>query len=109
MHAVRLGLLAMLLATTACSRPRAADVLDGGVRDGGVPVPPDDQLYLRDGWAIRSSAEVGSGGAELSTPGHDAGDWTSATVPSTVLAALVAAGVYPDPYVGDALESISQA
>jgi len=100
---LRLALLALFLAAVACGGSSSPPP-DGGE----VPVPPDDRLFLHDGWAIQSSAQITASGAELSTPGYDASGWTATTVPSTVLAALVAAGVYPDPYVGDALASIPQ-
>ncbi|MGO9263133.1 MAG: glycoside hydrolase family 2 protein [Bryobacteraceae bacterium] len=74
-------------------------------------IPP---VYLRQGWAIRSSADVGmppgvpSGpaGAALSTPAYDPRGWYPATLPSTVLHALVESHVYPDPYFGMNLRSI---
>ncbi|HEX9941384.1 MAG TPA: glycoside hydrolase family 2 TIM barrel-domain containing protein [Thermoanaerobaculia bacterium] len=67
-------------------------------------VPPT--LSLRDGWQLRSSAEVTAGGAEISRAGFPAAGWTAARVPTTVLAALVANGEYKDPYFGRNLEKI---
>lgn len=55
---------------------------------------------LSDGWRICSSADVQSGGEAVSQPGFVTTGWLPASVPSTVLASLVAAGVYEDPYVG---------
>src|SRR2546421_7271115 len=49
------------------------------------------KLMLRDGWQVRSSAND---------------RWYPTSVPSTVLAALVANKVYPDPYFGMNLRSI---
>ena len=46
-------------------------------------------------------------GAVLSTSAYTPQNWYSATVPSTVLNALVHARVYPDPYIGINLRSIS--
>jgi len=63
-------------------------------------------LLLRDGWALQSSASVHETGDVLSTPGFKPRDWYLATVPSTVLNALVKNRVYPDPYVGMNLRSI---
>ncbi|MEN6578006.1 MAG: glycoside hydrolase family 2 TIM barrel-domain containing protein [Phycisphaerales bacterium] len=60
------------------------------------------------GWSICSSAEDRSGGEEISRPGFVASGWIPASVPSTVLASLVAAGVYEDPYVGMNLAKIPQ-
>jgi exo-1,4-beta-D-glucosaminidase len=69
--------------------------------------PPAESL--RQGWQLRSSAEVTAGGAEISRPGYSTAGWTAATVPTTVLAALVASGAggeYRDPYHGRNLEKI---
>jgi exo-1,4-beta-D-glucosaminidase len=71
-------------------------------------------VYLRQGWAIQSSADVrvpsgvpsGPSGAALSTPAYDPRGWYPATLPSTVLHALVESHVYPDPYFGMNLRSI---
>ncbi len=64
------------------------------------------RLDLADGWAIQSSANVEASGAELSQPGFSTAGWHPATVPSTVVAALVADGTYPDPYFGMNLRSL---
>jgi exo-1,4-beta-D-glucosaminidase len=67
----------------------------------------DSRMNLRDGWSIQSSADVRETGAVLSTPAYQPHNWYSATLPSTVLSALVHARVYPDPYSGMNLRSIS--
>jgi hypothetical protein len=59
-----------------------------------TPIP------LAAGWRIESSAKTTSGGETISRPGFDARAWHPATVPATVVAALVANGDYPDPYFG---------
>ncbi len=61
---------------------------------------------LSDGWTIQSSAHVTAAGEQLSTPGYETRGWVPATVPATVLAALVAQRVYPDPYFGMNLRRI---
>ena len=61
----------------------------------------DGSIVLRDNWAIQSSANLTDGGAVISQPGYTAKDWYPTSVPSTVLAALVANKVYPDPYYGN--------
>jgi exo-1,4-beta-D-glucosaminidase len=63
-------------------------------------------IPLADGWAIRSSAEVKEGGAVISVPATDLAGWCPASVPTTVLAALIKNGEYPDAFVGKNLESI---
>ncbi len=63
-------------------------------------------MPLREGWRIQSSLHVGDAGAAVSMPGYDDSGWYPATVPTTVLAALVDNGAYADPYVGMNLRSI---
>lgn len=64
------------------------------------------QEILSTGWLIRSSAEDRSSGEEISRSGFVATGWIPASVPSTILASLVAAGVYEEPYVGMNLAKI---
>ena len=66
----------------------------------------EQKLLLRDDWRLQSSAKITATGQTLSKPGFASSDWHATSVPSTVLAALVAGGVYPDPYYGDNLKSI---
>lgn len=63
-------------------------------------------IRLQDNWHIQSSAEIAEDAATIASPGLDVAGWHPATVPTTVLAALVANGVYPDPYYGLNLKSI---
>jgi exo-1,4-beta-D-glucosaminidase len=65
-----------------------------------------DSMPLRQGWMIRSSAGMTEPGGVLSTTSYKADGWHSATLPSTVLGALVRDKVYPDPYVGMNLRQI---
>ena len=71
----------------------------------GDPVT-SSMLNLREGWAIQSSAKVQEKGEVLSTTKFTPTGWYSTGVPATVLAALVANKVYPDPYFGMNLRSI---
>ena len=66
----------------------------------------DVRLELADGWAIESSAKVTAAGEALSQPGASTSGWHRASVPTTVVSALVADGTYPDPYVGTNLRTI---
>lgn len=50
-------------------------------------------------WRMIQHSETTSGG-EISKTGFDAGKWSRAIVPGTVLNSLVANGVYPEPYFG---------
>jgi exo-1,4-beta-D-glucosaminidase len=58
------------------------------------------ELELREGWTIQSSAQVQAQGEALSRPGFATAGWHRASVPATVVSALVADGTYPDPYYG---------
>jgi exo-1,4-beta-D-glucosaminidase len=75
-----------------------------------VATPPEGAsspaMLLRQGWAIQASSNVHEGGAAVSTPGFKAQGWYPATLPSTVLNALVEDRVYPDPYTDMNLRSI---
>jgi exo-1,4-beta-D-glucosaminidase len=66
-----------------------------------------DKTLLRKGWAIQSSTDVRETGAALSVPGFSTRGWYDATMPSTVLSALVQNRVYPDPYTGMNLRGIA--
>jgi len=65
------------------------------------------RVLLRQDWAIQSSADVRENGAVLSSPAFKPRGWYRATLPSTLLSALVQNGVYPDPYFGMNLRSIA--
>ena len=74
--------------------------------------PPDPRIVadeatviLSEGWMI-ARAGAGGSGAEISSPELDLAGWTPATVPTTVLAAQVAAGEIEEPYFGRNLETI---
>ncbi|HIH95875.1 MAG TPA: hypothetical protein HA348_00025 [Thermoplasmata archaeon] len=71
-----------------------------------VQRPSPDKLYLRDGWAIKSSAKVEEAGETISTSKFKPEAWYPTSVPSTVLAALVKNGACRDPYFGTNMESI---
>lgn len=66
----------------------------------------NSQLILRNNWAIQSSAKVGDNAQSLSMPGYNPEGWYPTTMPTTVLAALVANKVYPDPYYGNNFKSL---
>src|ERR1039458_57077 len=72
----------------------------------GTPAGDEStKIPLRENWRMQSSCEVKAGGAEISTPGFRADAWHKGSVPTTVIAALVADGTYPDPYFGMNLKS----
>lgn len=63
-------------------------------------------MALRQGWEIQSARKIQASGAQLSSSQYHPQGWIQATVPTTVLAAQVAAGIYKDPYVGMNLRKI---
>ena len=85
--------LALLFAASPCALPQAR-------------ATPDQQLPLRTGWQLQSSCQAQVAGEQVSTPGFQGVGWHATTVPSTVLAALVADGTYPDPDFGMNLRKI---
>ncbi len=71
-----------------------------------VAAADDLAIKLSTGWQIQSSARTATSGEALSQPGAKLAGWHAARVPTTVLAALVADGTYPDPGVGLNLRGI---
>jgi len=65
----------------------------------------ESRVMLREGWELQTSAKVDAKGEVISTPGFAAKDWHSATIPSTVVAALVKDKTFPDPFPGMSLRS----
>ena len=72
----------------------------------GSPASDSAKIFIRDNWALQSSCVVKATGGEISAPGFRTTGWHSATVPTTVVAALVADKTYPDPFLGMNLRSI---
>jgi len=66
-----------------------------------------ETLQLNDNWTIQSSAKIEApAGAKIGAVGYAAEGWYTTSVPTTVLAALVQNGVYPDPYYADNITKI---
>ncbi len=61
---------------------------------------------LHDGWRIQTSARVGSNGARISSASYTPKAWHAATVPSTVVGALVENGTYRNPFFGMNLRAL---
>jgi exo-1,4-beta-D-glucosaminidase len=87
---VRLGLILAILAGSAYANTAGSS----------------DKIFLQAGWTLQSSCLFLAKGEQISTPGYRTNGWHSATVPSTVVAALVADKTYPDPYYGKNLRDI---
>ena len=61
---------------------------------------------LSQGWALRSATGLTDSGATISRVGYAPSGWYPVTLPSTVLAGLVANNVYQNIYFGKNLTSI---
>jgi exo-1,4-beta-D-glucosaminidase len=64
------------------------------------------ETALHDGWALQSACKLQDDGATISSSTFRPQGWTPVSVPSTVLAAQVAAGEYKQPYYGLNLRKI---
>ena len=87
---VRLTVLIVALALTPAGR--------AGAQDARMP--------LAEGWQLQSSAKLAAAGDTISTAAFKADGWYRTSVPSTVVGALVANNVYPDPFFGMNLRAI---
>jgi exo-1,4-beta-D-glucosaminidase len=100
---VRLGAIAAALAIVGSAV--AAAVAPGN----GVAFPGSggsSRTSVDEGWSIQSSADVHGGGSAISTPGFSTKGWFPVTLPSTVLAGLVANREYPNLYLGTNLQNV---
>jgi exo-1,4-beta-D-glucosaminidase len=61
---------------------------------------------LGEGWRLQSACKLQAAGDAISAGKFTVEDWLKTAVPSTVLAAQVAAGAVPDPYYGNNLRQI---
>src|SRR5436190_11626347 len=79
---------------------------DAGL-DAGCSSCSAGTTLLQNGWTLQASNAVsGATGKQISTPGFATPGWYPVSVPTTVLAGLVANHVYPDPYVADNMTKI---
>jgi exo-1,4-beta-D-glucosaminidase len=90
-------LLAVLVAVLAVALGPAA------VRAAAATVSSTE---LTSGWSLRSANNVTDTGPTISQPGYSTTGWYPITVPSTVLAGLVANNVYQNIYFGTNLQSV---
>ena len=100
----RIPFIRALLTLSACGCGRAPNPVAVAVPGPSQSSP--FQLALASGWTLESSQKVAANGAQIATAGFADSSWHSATVPITVVAALVADGTYPDPMVGTNLRSL---
>lgn len=81
-------------------------VLSTGCKTKTNSVTPVFSRQLREGWSIASSADIKITGDVISKSGFDVSKWYNTTVPSTVMAALIANGEYPDVFMGDNINKV---
>ena len=72
-----------------------------------VKHPAEANLALRDDWSLQTSAKVEAKGEVISTPGFVPKGWHAATVPTTVVAALVKDKTFKDPLFGTNLRDFA--
>lgn len=82
------------------------DAALGDASVGAAPLPANPSHVPLTSWTLQSSAVATDTGAVISTPSYGASGWHAATVPTTVLGALVADGVYADVLNGMSLRAI---
>ena len=70
------------------------------------PTPTVSSTELTNGWSLVSANNVADSGSTISQPGYVVSTWYPITVPSTVLAGLVANNVYQNIYFGTNLQSV---
>jgi exo-1,4-beta-D-glucosaminidase len=61
---------------------------------------------LAEDWRVQSACKLQAAGDVISVDGYAADGWTKTSVPSTVLAAQIKAGIFPDPYYGTNLRQL---
>ncbi len=61
---------------------------------------------LTSGWALVSANNVSDAGTTISQPGYGVSSWYPVTIPSTVMAGLVANNVYQNVFFGTNLQSV---
>ncbi len=62
--------------------------------------------YLSEGWSIASTEDIEVTGDIISRSGFDISKWYKTTVPSTVMAALIANNEYPDIFMGENIDKV---
>ena len=76
------------------------------VASAAASVEASTKLPLHNNWMLQSSCDVKTEGAKISTTSFHPDGWHKTAVPTTVVAALVEDGTYPDPYFGMNLKKL---
>lgn len=106
--AVALGLLCTL-STSAWAGAHPPEHRSAGPSQQTVVAAAPGSATALSGYRIQSSAKVTDAAADISSPGYPASGWYSAGPRSTVLAALLADGVYADPFYSANQQKIPRA
>jgi exo-1,4-beta-D-glucosaminidase len=69
-------------------------------------LPCETRTPLRNAWRVQSACKLNAEGTAITAAGFPLTDWIETSVPITVLAAQVAAGLVPDPYFGNNLRKL---
>ena len=93
------GILAIALALVLLLSAGAWHIANANVGQSQLtedppPAPTVGSMELSQGWALKSANLVTDGGATISQVGYNVSSWYPITIPSTVMAGLVANGVY---------------
>jgi len=91
---------------TPTTAPTATPTPSGPTATPASGPPNVTSTELSAGWALVSANNVADGGATVSTVGYDSSTWYPITIPSTVLAGLVANNVYQNIYFGENLKTV---
>jgi|GEM_PF-122556 len=70
------------------------------------PGPNVTSTELTSGWSLKSALNVTDPGTTISQPGYNVASWYPITIPSTVMAGLVANNVYQNVFFGTNLQSV---
>jgi exo-1,4-beta-D-glucosaminidase len=81
-------------------------VLFTSCKTGTKITPVVFNQQLGEGWSISSSMDIAETGDIISQSGFDVSKWYKTTVPSTVMAALIANKEYPDIFMGDNINKV---
>ncbi len=104
-YALPLGFVFMLVfCLIGCGESEGPRPPTGG--DSQSPWPDQAQMPIKENWLLHSSEGLDATGPEISSTAFQPSGWYEISVPSTVFAALVEAGVYPDPYYGMNLNQV---
>src|SRR5581483_8065525 len=65
-----------------------------------------ETIELTKNWSLISANGIADGGEKISTAQFDSSKWYPVTIPSTIMAGLVANGVYSNLYFGQNMKSV---